>query len=190
MGGCLIQIFLINIMVEVISMAEYRDIPGFPGYRAGDDGTIWSSKKTKKGEPENQWHLLKGTIGPKGYPEYKLSLDGKSYFRRAQCLVLLAFVGPPPPGLIARHYPVQEPGDCRLCNLMWDTRSQNELDKREKGTDNRGSRNGSSKLKEEDIPKIREMIDTGVPIARIAKTFNVSWTTISSIRDNKNWTHV
>lgn len=171
-------------------MAEYKEIPGFPGYRAGDDGTIWSRKKSRREGSDDGWYLMKGKIGAGGYPEYQLTVDGKSYFRRAQRLVLLAFVGPPPIGMIARHYPHQDPTDCRLCNLMWDTRSQNELDKREKGTDNRGNRNGSSKLLEEEIPLIRDYINKGISIAKIARMFGVSWSTISSIRDNRSWSHI
>jgi len=40
----------------VESAVEYRDIPGFPGYRAGDDGSVWSLwKKVFGGYRSPRW---------------------------------------------------------------------------------------------------------------------------------------
>ncbi len=39
---------------------EYRDIPGHPGYRAGSDGSIWSSVPPYRSAlAANPWHKLK-----------------------------------------------------------------------------------------------------------------------------------
>lgn len=51
----------------------------------------------------------------------------------------------------------------------------------------KGEDNHASKLKNEDIPQIIEMLRNLVPIAQIAKKYDVSTTVISSIRDGKSW---
>jgi uncharacterized protein (DUF433 family) len=51
----------------------------------------------------------------------------------------------------------------------------------------RGSRIGTSKLKEEDILKIRPRINNGESLADIAKDFGVVAETIWSIKQNKSW---
>ena len=52
-----------------------------------------------------------------------------------------------------------------------------------------GSNHPNSKLTEEDIPKIRELLKT-TTMVNIAKQFNVDRKTITKIRDNKTWSQV
>ncbi len=54
----------------------------------------------------------------------------------------------------------------------------------------KGSKNGSSKLTEADIPIIREMIANGMTNVAIAKQFPVSNVVIGHIRHRRFWTHV
>ncbi len=115
---------------------EYRDIPNFPGYRVGDDGSVWSCWKRVglviHGVPpfvlSSHWHLLKPNTRATGYQTVCL-YRGKT---RAQCLVhrlvLEAFVGPCPSGMEACHFPDPSRANCSLTNLRWDTRSENHND--------------------------------------------------------------
>lgn len=89
--------------------------------------------------------------------------------------------------------------DNRKCinpdHLWWGTMRENQADKVKKGRnytgDQRGSKNPGSKLKEEDIPKIREILSTNkYQQKEVAKMFNVSETTITVIKQRKNWSHV
>jgi DNA invertase Pin-like site-specific DNA recombinase len=59
-----------------------------------------------------------------------------------------------------------------------------------KGRSTRGSKNATSKLKDDDIPKIRQLISLGVTLTRIAKDFGVSVSTICEISKGKRWRHI
>ena len=56
-----------------------------------------------------------------------------SHTRLVHRLVLEAFVGPRPEGMVARHLN-GDPGDNRLENLAWGTQSENNYDKVRHGT--------------------------------------------------------
>lgn len=53
----------------------------------------------------------------------------------------------------------------------------------------KGESNGRARLKDTDIPVIRNLL-TVLTVARIAKKFNVGTSTISRIKNGHNWTHV
>lgn len=54
----------------------------------------------------------------------------------------------------------------------------------------RGSAKGTNKLVEEDIYKIRELIEQGYTNQQIADMFNVAKATISHIKTKRNWGHI
>jgi hypothetical protein len=54
----------------------------------------------------------------------------------------------------------------------------------------KGSRHGSAKLNEEDIPKIRAFIKMKELLKDIGDLFGVSKSTISDIKNHKKWRHV
>jgi len=53
-----------------------------------------------------------------------------------------------------------------------------------------GSKNNRAKLKEQDIPKIKQMLKEGICHREIAEKFGVSKGPISGISLGRNWTHV
>lgn len=99
-----------------------KGIPGFQGYFAANDGTIWSERC-------GELVLLKPTPTKKGYLRVSLSRDGKSYTRFVHALILLTFVGPKPTGMEACHYPDEDKRNNRPSNLRWDTPAENAKDK-------------------------------------------------------------
>ena len=62
-----------------------------------------------------------------------LCKDGRRQSRAVHHLVLLAFVGPKPGGMVTRHLN-GDPGDNRLTNLVYGTQSENMYDKVAHGT--------------------------------------------------------
>ncbi len=54
----------------------------------------------------------------------------------------------------------------------------------------RGVGHGMSKLKPDDIVKIRRLVSEGLMDTAISRQFNVSATTINSVRKGKTWRHV
>ena len=170
---------------------EYRDIPGFPGYHIGNDGTVLSSWrggcKKDGSQRTGDWHkLYQGLSGPnRDYPQVAIRCDrNKRVYRKVYRLVLEAFVGPCPEGMEACHND-GNPLNCRLDNLRWDTRKNNHADKIKHGTSNRGLQ---SPLSEDDVREIRKLLDSqSMSLAAIGRMFNVPWQTIRHIKHKETW---
>lgn len=71
-------------------------------------------------------------------------------------------------------------------HLRWATPGENEADKLIHGTDNRGSRHGLSKLKEEDVINIR-LLQGELDKKRVGDMYGVSHWTISDIWARRRW---
>ena len=67
------------------------------------------------------------------YPQVSLQRNGRKYTRYVHVLMMLAFVGPPPPGMETRHINGDN-FDNRLENLAYGTSSQNSIDQVIHGT--------------------------------------------------------
>jgi hypothetical protein len=119
-----------------------------------------------------------------GYAVFKV--DGK------QCMVTRFICekehGPPP---TAKHQAAHSCGKGHLAcvtkrHLSWKTPAENSADRNIHGTDNRGEKNGSAKLTEPDVDKIRSL--KGAMSQRaIARLFGVTPPTIGSIHRGKAW---
>jgi hypothetical protein len=170
---------------------EYREIPGFPGYRIGSDGSVWSVWNTNGDRVD--WHPLKGWMTSDGYRQVSLSVGGSRVQKGVHVLVLEAFVGPCPSGMEACHGN-GNPADNRPENLRWDTHRANMHDAIRHGTFcfNRrlGSQHGRAKLTEADIPVIRRLLVDGVPASEIASSLGIDRYQVYSIKTGKTWGHV
>lgn len=164
---------------------EYRDIPGFPDYRVGDDGSVWSRKRL------NRWRQLSPRPQVRGYYSVLLSKDGIGSDFLIHRLVLLAFVGPCPDGMEACHNNGIS-GDNRLENLRWDTHRANSADQKIHGTKWGwpGANNPNAKLTEEQAIEVIRLRGVGLTAKAIAKMFNMSTSGVFDIEKGKNWPHL
>lgn len=122
-------------------MMRQEQIEGASIYEVTDDGQVFSNICGRFLKPQEA----------KGYLQVFLSHDdGVKRWRKVHHLVLEAFIGPPGEGQIGLHG--REGSLCNhVSNLYWGTYSQNSKDDRERdGTDINGSKNGRSKLSEEE----------------------------------------
>jgi hypothetical protein len=175
------------------STVVYKDVPGFPGYRVGDDGSVWSCltrKGSKFAGPRvigDKWHRLTISVHPKtGRCRVILRKKHFAVYR----LVLTAFVGPCPPGMEACHFPDRDTRNNRLCNLRWDTKAANQADRELQGTVFRGSRHGNAKLTEEQVVVIRRRHVQGETKAQLAREYRVTPRVIHLIVTRQAWRHV
>jgi hypothetical protein len=103
-----------------IEIAQWRDIPDFPGYRVSDSGVVQSFKFTTP-------KYLNATLAL-GYPTVSLTAgDGVTRHVRVHVAVMRSFVGPPPDRMEVRHLD-GDPLNCRLENLAYGTSSENKHD--------------------------------------------------------------
>jgi len=176
---------------------EYRDVPGFPGYRVGSDGTLWSyfklagGRETRRSILTDKPKKLSTRIsGRARYPTVVLCRNGKTFTRSLHRVVLESFIGPRPDGMQARHFPDPSPLNNRLTNLSWGTPSQNNRDKEVQGTHQIGEKNPRAKLTVENVIEICKRLAMRESPNVIAKEFRVTVTLIRLIRDRKTWKHI
>lgn len=105
-------------------MAEeiWKEIPGFPDYEVSNLGQVRSYKR--KNYPG---YILRPAKPRKGYRNLGLMKNRDKYQVKVSYLVLLAFLGPRPPGLEVCHNN-GDPHDDRLDNLRYDTHLANMQD--------------------------------------------------------------
>lgn len=154
----------------------WRQAVGYEGlYEVSSIGRIRSiSKKGSKGG------ILASRVEDNGYVKVCLYREGRRKSFWVHRLVLEAFVGPCPEGQEGCHGDGNRSHNS-LENLRWDTKPANYQDTVKHGTAATGERNGSSKLRASDIPKIIEMRKCGSLQREIAASFNLSQQQVSTI---------
>jgi hypothetical protein len=175
---------------RMLAEVEYRDIAGFPGYRVGDDGSVWSCRKRGFGFGKldlTSWHEVKGRPGTKKYLLVSLCRDRKSHTKLVHRLVLEAFVGPCPKGMEACHGPVNDRTCNRLSNLRWDTPVANNGDKKQNGTHLSGDRISWAKINSAHVPTIRLAFANGASLTDLGKQYGVHRGSIRNVVYGKSW---
>lgn len=176
------------------STVTYKDVPGFPGYRAGSDGSVWTAwHRGKKPFVTATFRKLKPLVTDRGYSRVRLYRGGKGRFHFVHRLILEAFVGPCPDGCQTCHFPDRDPANNRLKNLRWGTRKDNAADRDQHGNALRGTRHPAAKLTEKDVRAIRAKFAAdgtrGCKI-RLARKYHVDPALVTRIINRVNWPHI
>jgi hypothetical protein len=169
---------------------HFRPIDDFPGYRVSKTGQV-ESCWTRRGRhcvSSDKWRPLKPILR-QGYPTVNLAKGGKKSARRIHRLVLEAFVGPCPPGMVACHNDGNR-SNSDLANVRWDTPKANSDDTLRHGTRATGSRCGATKLSEVQVIEIRRLRTEGVSFGDLAARFNVTTYNIKAIVYRRSWKHL
>lgn len=176
----------------------YRDIANFPGYRVGDDGSVWTrwERYYPRGVRGVRYRLGASWVpmsprraNKRGHRMVTLRRDGKDHYRWVHRLVLEAFVGPCPEGKECAHEN-GNPADNRLTNLRWATPAENSADKSRHGTNQIGERNPQHKLTESSAAEVILEIERGDELAVIAKRHGVHHATVWLIAKGRAWKHL
>lgn len=161
---------------------EWQDIPGYEGkYQASSLGRIKSLKRMVRGRTPGGTPFLRSVperiLKPGAYCKaghLSVVLGHGENGRPVHQLVALTFLGACPQGMEVLHIN-GDPTDNRVENLRYGTRTQNILDVYRQGGVWR-------KLSTTDVHSIRQMLDKGIRGSDVARAFNVSNSTISSIK--------
>jgi hypothetical protein len=195
-----------HVMAESQSTVEYRDIPGFPGYRVSSDGVVvsaWERRSLGVGNGSvsfigSDWHSLSPGKTLKGHLVICLWKDKKPKMRQIHRLVLEAFVGVCPPGMECCHFD-GNPTNNQLSNLRWDTRSANRSDAIRHGTFPIGQSHPNTYLTDDDVRRLRKKhsaarrgmrkVPNGVAAA-LAGEFGIPVRRLCQIVSGRTWKHL
>jgi len=172
-----------------IQAENWRSLPGWEGlYEVSDLGRIKNTKTQR---------LLNGYKDHKGYVRVNLPAPDtkrKQQNRLLHQLVLEAFVGPRPEGMVSLHG-AKGVSDNSVSNLSWGTQYQNIQDRKRDNTNNnprpkaKGEGNHQAKLTEDKVILILKAKGV-LPQWRLAKAFDVHPALISAIHRGVKWGHV
>ena len=160
--------------------ARWAPIPGYEDrYEVSNRGQVWCK----------QGYVVTAGVDRHGYLDVRLSRGSRGTQRHhfIHRLVLLAFVGQPPPGKEGTRHLNGNSLDCCLTNLVWGDPIENAADKVLHGTAPREEQNPHRKLTREQVARIRE---GGEPAAALADDFGVHVANVYYIRAGKGWPSV
>jgi hypothetical protein len=162
---------------------QWKWIPGYENhYQVSNHGEVrrWL-RRYKRWGPAWRGRVLFG------YNIVALYKYGSGRNHRVSRLVMAAFVGPCPEGMVVCHNNGDR-SDNRLENLRYDTPKNNTLDMREHGTAPIGERHPQAKLTEDQVHEIRtRYAKGGVRQVDLAAEFGVTQSHISSIVLRDAW---
>ena len=177
---------------DYVCYKSLKHITGFEGYIVSSDGFVWSSRTQWKG---NLVRMKGWSRTHSAHRFVTLCQRGKHKHFQVHRLVLQAFVGPCPVGLMSRHLDGNAENN-HVSNLRWGTSKENAEDARRHGTLPFGDRAGAAKLTVDDVLYIRANhclhAKTGEPGSRLdlARKFGVTRTNIHWIISKRNWSWV
>lgn len=158
---------------------DLREIAGYPGYFAAEDGSIWSDR----GGPRHKLATRVEVMG--NYRRVITNLYGRPGCKVSH-LVCEAFHGSRPEGREVAHLN-GDSTDNRAENLAWKTKAENDADKVRHGTIRRGTGCYQSKLTETDVRDIRRRAATGERHADIVAAYGITQPNISKIIHRRTW---
>lgn len=159
-----------------------RPIPDFDGYFIGINGVAYSNKS--RGGIVRP--LVRGLNGKGTYWHYSLFQNGRNHPLDAHKLMATVYMGRRPSGHTISHRDGNKDNNS-LCNLCWETYSDNHNRKKDHGTDDMGLKNSRSKFTERDIVDIKLRLANGGKVTYIAKDYGVRHSTISRIKMGKRY---
>lgn len=183
---------LTNYHLRKYMQENWRSIPAFESYEVSDRGRVRSLTRSVPCEGGFRTHagrVLKCTPNSDGYLVVDLYSSARRSQARVNVLVLQAFAGPRPAGMLACHNDGQRANNL-LENLRWGTPQSNVADAIKHGTQVRGTRQHSAKLTEALVPGLRAKRAAGAKLADLAREYGVRACVISEACRRLTWAHV
>lgn len=161
---------------------RWRAIPEYEGlYEVSDFGRVRSLGRNAC--------MRKLVLDKNGYLRVCLAQKQPYKLAGVHRLVLLAFVGPCPAGMAARHFPDRTRTNNRLSNLSWATQTMNMRDRNIHGTHLKGERHPQAKLTRATVQRIRAIKRWPIGLlAELAEKYGVTIRAIQQIKRRESWT--
>ena len=182
-----------NTGTEIIKLYQ---CPSYQGYLVTESGKVFSQRNrsgvknqhggTSAYVDNDRFIELSASPNEKGYLQVSVSINGKITSRSVHALVLDAFKGKRPSGLIARHLDGNKRNNTPE-NLCYGTHYENAQDRKAHGAYTNGGRHHNSKLTNEQAVEIRAKRSSGVKVKDLAAEYKVSTSTIESIIYKKSY---
>ena len=158
---------------------EFKIVKGFERYKVSATGLVIGVSG----------NFMIQTPDKDGYHKVQLWRTGMGFRRSVHTLVLEAFVGSRPSGLVCRHLD-GNPRNNHVSNLRWGTRRENDADSARHGTKPRGEVHHSSKLTEDSVKELRALYNDGTTTRHLAVRFGISPPAAWAAATGKTWKHV
>lgn len=154
---------------------RWLPVVGYDGYEVSDLGQVKTFKLRPGIKAQMQTrsgHLTVGLVDPQ---------SNKIVTRLVHQLVLEAFVGPCPPGMVTLHGD-GDPSNNGLGNLRYGTHQENSRDRESHGRTARGEKHGKAKLTD---ALAAQILGERGSKKSLAKKYNVSRVTIRKIKNGQ-----
>jgi hypothetical protein len=187
-------------MSEFNSTEIWRPVVGYEGlYEVSDCGSVRRVNRTLKSAHSSGCvyirrlgcRTLRPALNNMGYSRIALRKDGKRRFYTVHTLVLEAFVGPRPNGMVCCHGD-DNPSNNNVSNLRWDTQRANISDMVNRGRSckgrhyNEGEDHCRATITEDNVRQIR-MARGKVSNRELSSQFGISSNQVCKIQLGYSW---
>lgn len=174
---------------ELVGSGQFVCLRKHKGYGVSTDGRIWSCWKGRQSPIlSDVWNTLRCYRRTDGVTAVILYRPYRQTFL-VHRLVLEAFVGPCPEGMMACHAD-DNPTNNNLSNLRWGTIHDNLADAYRNGRIHQGALRKFAKLVEKDIHDIFAMHYAGISNLEIADRKGISPPNVCNILKRRAWKHI
>lgn len=172
----------------------WKQIKGYEGlYEISSLAKVKSISRLRTGGNNAiRERIMKPYLSRTGYHKVVLSKNKQDKHISVHRLIALVFVGEPPTDKHEVNHIDGNKLNNSIDNLEWVTRSQNLSHAYKLGlkVGNIGEKNNTTKLSESDVLEIKRLITKGVGVSKIAINYKVTHSTISAIKNKRNWKHL
>lgn len=165
---------------------DWKEIPGWPGYRVSSDGVVQSCKDNA-GVLTESWSTRTLFIDKDGYRKLSLHHRKRHAFVGVHVLVLTCHGPQRPPGPAMGLHNNGDTSDNRIENLRWGFADDN-ADDRERHLRARHEHGKPSKLTAGQVLEIRKLrAETDLSLSDLARKFSVSKKAILNVVHGRTW---